>query len=76
MGDVENQPAAVNLVVTNRSSEPQTLVLEPLGEMYALEPGQTRTVFYVGDPEPRLSIDLGDGETKIWAEGSGWLTLD
>jgi hypothetical protein len=33
-------------------------------------------VTFSGDPDPRLSIDLGDGETKIWEEGSGKLTLD
>ena len=73
--DTPAQPAAVTLLVTNRSSVPQRLVLEPTGEVYTLEPGERRTVTYGGDPDPRLSIDLGDGETKIWEEGPGTLTL-
>jgi hypothetical protein len=76
MASTIGQPSAVTLVVANRSSEPRTLVLEPAGEIYVLEPGDTRTLIYVGDVEPRLSIDLGEGETKIWAEGPGTLTLD
>jgi hypothetical protein len=33
------------------------------GEIYTLKP---RDGDYTGDPGPRLSADLGDGETKIW----------
>jgi hypothetical protein len=75
MGDAERQSVAVRLTVTNRSSVRRTLVLEPAGEIYMLEPGETRTLAYAGDPEPRLSIDLGEGETKIREEGPGRLTL-
>ncbi len=65
MDTPEPPPAAVTLRVTNRSSERQRLVLEPTGEVYMLEPGESTTVSYADDPDPRLSIDLGDGETKI-----------
>lgn len=75
MDTTEAQPATVTLMVTNRSSVRQRLVLEPTGEIHTLEPGESRTVIYAGDPDPRLSIDLGDGETKMWEEGSGTLTL-
>jgi hypothetical protein len=73
--DAPAQPGAVSVLVTNRSSQVQRLVLEPTGEVYTLEPGERRTVTYAGDHDPRLSIDLGDGEMKIWEEGPGTLTL-
>lgn len=66
----------VRLNVTNSSAEPNSLVLEPAGEVHPIEPGQTRVVRYVGDPEPALSIDVGDGETKIWEEGVGTLEIE
>ena len=69
------QPAAVSLIVTNRSSARQRLVLKPIGDIYPLEPGEQRRVTCAGDPDPRLSIDIGDGETKIWEEGSGTLAI-
>ncbi len=40
-----------------------------------LDPGESRTVIYEGDPEPRLSLDLGESEAKVWEEGSGTLTI-
>ena len=66
----------VRLVVTNRSAEAVSLVLEPAGEIYSLAPGQSRSVRYVGDPAPRLAIDIGDAETKIWEEGDGVLEIE
>jgi hypothetical protein len=51
-------------------------VLEPTGEVYRIEPGQTRIARYSGDPAPSLSIDVHDGETKIWEEGIGSLELE
>jgi hypothetical protein len=51
------------------------LVLEPLGEVHPLAPGKHRIVWYRGDPEPRLAIDYGDDEIKIWEEGPGELEL-
>ena len=66
----------VRLMVTNRSSAALNLVLEPLGEIYRIEPQGTRVVRYSGDPTPRLSIDVHDGETKIWNEGTGTLELE
>jgi hypothetical protein len=71
----EPHPLAVRLMVTNRSSERLRLVLEPAGEICMLEPGESRTVTYADDPDPRLSIDPHDDEMMIWAEGSGTLTL-
>jgi hypothetical protein len=50
-------------------------VLEPLGEVHPLAPGKHRIVWYRGDPEPRLAIDYGDDEIKIWEEGPGELEL-
>jgi hypothetical protein len=76
MGNSESRPAAVKLVVTNRRSARTTIVLEPAGEVYQLDPGESRVVVYDGDPEPRLSVDLGEGETKIWEEGPGRLALE
>lgn len=75
MDTTDAQPATVTLMVTNGSSVRQQLVLEPAGEVYELDPGETKTVTYAGDPQPRLSIDIGSGETKIWEEGSGTLAL-
>jgi hypothetical protein len=75
MEPTETHPASVTFTVTNRSSVQQTVVLEPTGEIYMLEPGESRRVTYAGDPHPHLSIDLGDGETKIWEEGPGTLTV-
>jgi hypothetical protein len=51
-------------------------VLEPAGEVYRIEPGQTRMVRDSGDPALSLSIDVHDGETKIWEEGVGTLELE
>jgi hypothetical protein len=68
--------AVVRLMVTNYSSGAFALVLEPFGEVYRIQPGETRVVRYGGDPAPRLSIDLHDGETKIWQEGPGRLELE
>ena len=70
------EPDVVRLSVTNHSSKPTVLVLEPAGEIYRIEPTQSRIVRYIGDPTPRLSIDVHDGETRIWEEGSGTLTLE
>ena len=66
----------VRLIVTNRSSEPTLLVLEPLGEIYPIDPESSRVVRYTGDPAPKLSIDVHDGEIKIWEEGGGTLELE
>ena len=76
MTDDAGKAAIVRLRVTNRSSEPMALVLEPTGEVYRIEPGQNRVVRYTGDPTPNLSIDVHDGETKIWEEGVGILELE
>lgn len=66
----------VHLTVTNFSTERCNLVLEPLGEIYCMEPGQTRSLTYNDDPDPRLAIHFGAGEIKIWEEGSGTLEFD
>jgi hypothetical protein len=71
-----DQPVVVKLIVTNRSAHSTTLVLEPAGEIYPIQPGQSRVVLYAGDPTPRLAIDVSDDETKIWEEGVGTLELD
>ena len=76
MTDDVDKAFIVRLRVTNRSSEPIALVLEPVGEVYRIEPGQNRVVRYTGDPAPSLSIDVHDGETKIWEEGPGTLELE
>jgi hypothetical protein len=68
--------SVVRLKVTNRSSQPTKLVLEPAGEIYPMEPGQSRLVRYTGDPMPKLAIDIHNDETKIWDEGVGTLELD
>ena len=70
-----NNQAPVKLTVTNRSSGQVDLVLEPAGEVYPMQPGQTRVVQYIGDPAPKLSIDVHHGEIKIWEEGDGTLEL-
>jgi hypothetical protein len=72
----DSEQAVVSLKVTNRSAETTRLVLEPAGEIYLIEPGQSRVVRYRGDPRPSLAIDLHGGETKIWNEGVGTLELD
>jgi hypothetical protein len=41
-----------------------------------MAPDETRVVRYVGDPAPKLSIDINDAETKIWDEGVGRLELE
>lgn len=53
------------------------LVLEPWGEIHPLRPGERRTLTltYRGDPAPRLSLDVGMTEIKIWAEGPGTFEL-
>lgn len=68
--------APVQLYVTNDFAEAMRLVLEPWGEIYVLLPGERRLVTYLGDPAPRLSVDVGRGEMKIWAEGPGELRCD
>jgi hypothetical protein len=65
----------VALTVSTESSREVALVLEPLGEVHPLAPGRHRIVWYRGDPEPRLAIDYGDDEIKIWEEGPGELEL-
>jgi hypothetical protein len=74
----DNTSAAgrADLRVTNRSSRALSLMLEPAGEVYRIEPGQTRVARYRGDPAPSLSIDVHDGEVKIWEEGVGSLELE
>ena len=76
MTDNEPAPTVVRLIVTNRTSEPTDLVLEPAGEVYPIAPGQRRVVRYQGDPAPQLSIDIHVGETKIWEEGVGTMELE
>jgi len=76
MTDDVDKAVTVRLRVTNRSSEPIALVLEPAGEVYRIEPGQNRVVRYTRDPSPSLSIDVHDGEMKIWEEGPGKLELE
>jgi hypothetical protein len=71
-----HKAAVVRMTVTNRSSTPTDLVLEPRGEVYPMAPGTTREVLYAGDATPSLSIDVHDGELKIWEEGPGFLDLD
>jgi hypothetical protein len=66
----------VRLVVTNHSAAAISLVLEPAGEIYSLASEQFRSVRDVGDLAPRLAIDIGDAETKIWAEGDGVLEIE
>jgi len=51
---------AVRLLLTNRSEKSVSLVLEPAGEIYPMDPGQARQVRYTGDPAPKLSIDIDD----------------
>ncbi len=63
------------LDVVNSSAEPVVLVLNPLGEVYALAPGQQRAVRYCGDPIPRLTVEYGEGEIMIWEDGPGELAL-
>jgi hypothetical protein len=72
----ESRNSVVQFNVTNRSPVRVNLVLEPTGEIYALEPDQTRIVKYAGDPQPRVSIDFGENEIKLWEEGPGSLTVD
>lgn len=76
MTDQAREPAIARLTVTNRSSDPITLVLESADETYSIEPAHSRVVRYTGDPAPRLSIDVHDGEAKIWEEGPGILELE
>lgn len=76
MTDGAHTPQDVRLTVTNRSQEPIGLVLEPAGEVYTIDPGDSRVVRYIGDPAPSLSIDIHDRETKIWEEGVGRLELE
>jgi hypothetical protein len=66
----------VRLAIRNRSEHAISLVIEPVGEIYPMEPGQTRVVRYVGDPTPNLAIEIGDAETKIWEEGVGTLEVE
>jgi len=67
--------AEVVLRVRNDLAADLNLVLEPWGEIHPLRPGETRTVTYRGDPAPRLSLDVGTTEIKIWAEGPGTFEL-
>lgn len=63
----------IRLTVVNESGREVSLVLEPLGEVYPLVAGQRQDVVYRGDPDPRLTIDYGNDEIKIWEEGPGEL---
>jgi hypothetical protein len=62
---------SVDLLVTNRSNRATELVLEPWGEIHSLARGATTVVSYLGDPKPKLSIDVSDDQIKVWAEGPG-----
>ena len=62
---------SVRLLVSNETGTPTNLVLEPWGEIVRLEPGETRDIVYRGDSEPRIAIQSGPGELKLWAEGDG-----
>jgi hypothetical protein len=65
----------VQLTVSNESSRSVALVLEPLGEVYSLGPGAKQAVWYRGDPQPRLTIEYGEDEIKLWEEGPGELQV-
>ncbi len=69
------RPADVLLMVVNASEREVALVLEPRGEVYPMAPGQRRDVVYHGDRRPRLTIDYGEAEIKIWEEGPGELDV-
>jgi hypothetical protein len=66
----------VTLLVTNGSEREVVLVLEPVGEIYPMAPDQTRVVRCMGDPAPKLTVEITDAETKIWNEGVGRLELE
>jgi hypothetical protein len=65
-----------SLSITNRRSEPMRLVLEPVGEIYDLEPERTLVVRHTTESPQALSIDVADGEVTVWEEGGGVLELE
>ena len=66
----------LRLTVSNESSCRTNLVLEPLGEVYPLEPGDAKTITYASPPSSAVAVDVGDGELKLWAEGEGRFEVD
>lgn len=75
MSTSSSTPPTVTMGVRNGSGVAINVVLEPWGEIHSLQPGETRTLSYEGDPEPSLTIDLGETEIKVWAEGDGVLAI-
>ena len=72
---MRRKPAPVRLRVENSPARPLVLVLEAWGETYDIAPGEHRNVVYRGDRAPTLTLDVGEGEFKVWAEGPGLLDL-
>lgn len=67
---------SVQLIVTNRSGRAINVVLEPWGEIHPLGAETQRLVTYTGDPNPKLTVDVGNGQITIWAEGPGSFEVD
>jgi hypothetical protein len=67
---------SAKLTIRNRSDRTIDLVLEPWGEVYPVEAGQTRGVTRTGESSAELTIDVSPNEVKIWEEGAGQLSAD
>jgi hypothetical protein len=66
----------VRLTITNETDGHVRLVLEPLGEIHALAPQASRTVKYWDDPVEHVSVDIRDGELKLWPRTKGSLEFE
>jgi hypothetical protein len=64
-------PVRFVITLQNDRSEPEPLLLEPLGEEVRLQPGERYDVLFLGPPsEPPSSVVFKDKYIAVWVEGS------